>query len=125
MTTREQELLDEYGYKESDVNAYGYISTPGKFEIEPIYVLHYYDLAGEGGEDEAFFDGDTMISAWIITKEDATDFPSLADSVGRMLLLWESDQGFVHHSILTPEEYERDVADALKRQEAECDTTES
>jgi hypothetical protein len=69
----------------------GLITSPGKFEGQPVYVPHYWDLGLEGSADEGDEDGFTF-------KLDASDVERWPELAGvKTLRLAESDFGFVHH----------------------------
>ena len=67
--------------------------SPGKFEGEPEYVLHFWELALQGEADETFVHG----FAFRILEDDRRNYPALE---GHMrLYLWESNDGFVFHTL--------------------------
>lgn len=94
-----QQIRDE-GY---ELNERGTIVSPGKFEGEQAYVVAFYDEMLNGAAEE-IMDGDTCVSVLQIETSDAVEFPTLADCVGKSILLWETDQGFVYHRIMTAEQ---------------------
>ena len=77
-----------------DVNEHGIITSPGKFEAEMLYAVHFWDLTLESREDEIVYDGDTPLSIFHISSEDKTTFPEL-DGV-EYISLYEDSQGFVY-----------------------------
>ncbi len=84
---------------------------PGKFEGEPCWAEALWD-----GADIDFYDGETPVSVIQLDANDVQAFPcSLDDSdIGKVVLLWEDDQGFVFtRGPMTPEE--------ARRIEADCD----
>jgi hypothetical protein len=85
------EILSAY-----DVDANGRITSPGKFEGEPIFAPHFWDCGLSG-----FSDSDNgSVFTFKITKADSehTEFPELKKWLGRSrsLRLREDSQGFVH-----------------------------
>lgn len=66
------------------------IRTPGKFEGEPTWVPHLWDLAGDGGADEDF----GRVVFFRTDDELRAQFPGLAGVFG--VGLEETEQGFVN-----------------------------
>jgi len=84
------EILSRYDTHDSIVVA------PGKFEGEPIYVVHFYEQMLDGGGDETFYgnDGnDIPVEVFVVAAGDRTEFPELDDTA--VLWLWERSDGFV------------------------------
>lgn len=77
-----------------DVDQYGIIHSPGKFESDMLYAVHFWDLTLESGEEEMVYDGDMPISLFHISPDDKTAFPELNDIA--WLGLYEDSQGFVY-----------------------------
>ena len=71
----------------------GIIVSPGKFEGEPVYVLHFWSMALDGGADVDDEDG----FQFELSDEDRADYPALGDA--EHLTLWGDDQGFVRHKL--------------------------
>jgi hypothetical protein len=74
------------------------ITQPGKFEGEPIFAPHYWDMALDGCADED--DGETFTFRFSFARTDA-DAPfrkELQEWLGRKrtLKMREDSQGFVH-----------------------------
>jgi hypothetical protein len=72
------------------------ITSPGKFEGEPIFAPHYWNIALEG-----FADADNGTAYTFKFTNDQDDFalwPELRQWLGRKrtLVLIEDDQGFIH-----------------------------
>jgi hypothetical protein len=86
--TRRTEI--EQTYK---VGADGRITSPGKFEGEPLYVVHFWDFYLDGCDDVHMIDG-TYVSRFEVSDEERAEFPELAGAV--WVDLWESEQGFVY-----------------------------
>ena len=80
-----------------DVNEYGIITSPGKFEGEMAYVPYFWDLVLEGFSDEEIWDDDLLISRFKIDTDLVSLFPGslTVDDVDKALDLWEDGQGFV------------------------------
>lgn len=87
MTITRAEIAKEYNVEN------GKITSPGKFEGEPVYVPHFWDcvLDGEGYDDA---DGDDAIRV-NIEPEEFEEFPELLGY--KSVTLWETDNGFVLH----------------------------
>lgn len=92
------------------------IHEPGKFEGEPTYARHFYDIMLDGGGDDTLCDNDTLIEVFIVTDEDRRLYPDLVDvyAVG----LQESDSGFVYTQEFTDVE-------SLQAFEAVCEVNEN
>ena len=72
------------------------IRDPGKFEGEPQYVRDYWD---DGGGEETIYDGDTPCEVFHLSDDERETVDADADE--EYLLIWETEQGFVCHRILT------------------------
>lgn len=100
MSTTRAEILSNY-----EVDKHGTITSPGKFETQPLYAPHFWELALEGeGEEE--FDNDLCRYVSIIKVEpwDTTEYPELIEDDVKWVQIWEDEQGFV---ILAPLESAR------------------
>jgi len=88
--TRE-EILQNFA-----VNKYGIITNPGKFEGEPLYAPHFYDMILDGGSDLDFYDNsdEMLFNIFKITSEDCIYFPELTDTL--FLVCFEDEQGFFY-----------------------------
>jgi len=89
-----QEIEESY-----DINEYGIIVSPGKFEGEMIYAPYYYSLWLNGSSDAEVEDNGKIISLFSITQDDIEEFPELEEYEGMIITIWESDQGFVYLTI--------------------------
>ena len=78
-----QEIAQEYEVKD------GIITSPGKFEGEPDYTVHFYDLMMNGDGENWGMD----LVRFTVTPEDKTQFPALTNTA--KVSLWEDSQGFV------------------------------
>ena len=65
------------------------IADPGKFEGEPRYVLHFWDIYLDGGADE----DDGQVLEFYVSLEDRAQFPELGQQ--STVKLVETEQGFV------------------------------
>lgn len=74
-------------------NDNGIIIQPGKFQGEPWWVPLFWNVALQGHYDHD--DGDSFL--FLLTDVDRSSYPGLERA--KSVTLWESDQGFVHHSI--------------------------
>ncbi len=97
-----QEVLDAY-----EVNKYGLIESPGKFEGEPIYTPAMWNDLLDGGSDEdlPWPDG-TNTALCIINDKDRTEWPELPQNT-YAIALDENDSGFVSSEALTKTEYDK------------------
>lgn len=89
------------------------IRDPGKFEGEPMWAPHFWELILSGAVDDTTFDGpgDCDVSWLILEPTDLVDFPELAEVYG--ISMWESEQGFVFSdTYATKEEYTRGCKDS-------------
>lgn len=68
----------------------GIIVSRGKFELEPVYAPHYWEMGLEGTADKD--DGDTY--TFRIDASDVEAWPELAGV--KILRLHADDRGFVH-----------------------------
>ena len=71
------------------------ITDPGKFEGEPVAVRHYWNMSLNGFQDELIYDGDLCHVVFNNVPE-----------TGQNLVLFETDQGFVCHVIVSDRELE-------------------
>lgn len=75
------------------------VTSPGKFEGEPIYVVSMWDASLDGGADDEIPDPDTggesSIYVVIVSDDDLKEYPELKDIYA--VSLWATDNGFVHH----------------------------
>ena len=72
------------------------ITQPGKFEGEPVFAPHFWDLAMVGGSDS---DNGTVFTFRIKASDpEHAMFPTLKEWLGksRTLRMREDSQGFVH-----------------------------
>lgn len=67
--------------------------TLGKFQGEPLYVEAFWNQTLDGGADYDLYDGDMLVSAFIVGEGDRADWPELGDCYA--LAVWERDDGFV------------------------------
>lgn len=80
-----------------DVNEYGIITSPGKFEGEMVYVPSLWDIVLGGMADEEYYEEGILLADIHITSA-VDEFPELESGT---YTLWESEQGFVHCEMLT------------------------
>jgi hypothetical protein len=92
-----EDLLEEGGYTEQD----GVITSPGKFEGEPVEVLYYYHLMLEGASSD---EGEGW-AAFEVTPEEAEEFDLSPDA--EVAVLTEDESGFVSLAYTTQEDFER------------------
>jgi hypothetical protein len=72
-------------------DARGNITSPGKFEGEPLYAVAFYEIGLEGFADQ----DDGAAYAFEITQEDRATWPELPSDC-KWVVIRESDNGFVH-----------------------------
>lgn len=94
------------------------IRGPGKFEGEPWYTLHFYNLMMDGDGEPVGGEG-SEATIFELSPEDRRDIPELRDVYA--VALWTSDQGFAN---LEEFEDEEDLAAYLEKMEAEGDGEE-
>ena len=88
----QKQIADEYTVEN------GIIQSPGKFEGQPTYTVHFYDMWNNGFlEDECFDDGWCMAYC-NIDNDDIAEFPELKGT--DCMTIHETEYGFV-----TMEEY--------------------
>lgn len=111
--TRE-EILKEY---EVDRN---WITSPGKFEGEPIYAPYFHEHADDGEELSFMEDGwGEYVSLVSISDEDRKEFPELGDAL--YCVIQENDEGFVCATLLNSETEADDWRAEYEREENEED----
>lgn len=79
-----------------------WITSPGKFEGEPIYAPYFSEFASEGEEISFMEDGcGEYVSLITISDEDRKEFPGLGHAL--YCVIQENDQGFVCATLLFSE----------------------
>lgn len=73
-----------------------YIVASGKFEGEPRYIPHMWDLIGGGWFTEGEEDGVFTI---VPDEDDIADYPELANV--ERIVTWQDNFGFVHSRVYT------------------------
>ncbi len=91
------EIMSEYRVVD------GVIRSPGKFEGEPVWAPHAWELALDGAGDDEDCDCEApedydhcncpTVSVLYPLTEDYAEFPELADVA--VIRIWERDDGFV------------------------------
>jgi len=89
---------DEYDYNESNN-----ITSKGKFEGCPAWVPMLWDRALSGFSDVSVHDGTMAIDAFKL-DENIASLTGLEPDPNRYVALWESDDGFVTHMVMTEAE---------------------
>jgi hypothetical protein len=74
------------------------ITSPGKFEDEPIWIPYFYDLFLSGDGDTYDDSCGHMVAEFNVCAADVTEFPELAP-IARVRF-WESQDGFVYSESL-------------------------
>lgn len=73
----------------------GVITSPGKFEGEMYYAVHYWGIALDGFADRhELYDNGYMIAIFDLGEIDYDDYPELEGMTE--LRVWEDDNGFVY-----------------------------
>ena len=103
----------KYGYKLRD----GVITSPGRYEGEPWYVVVLAE-EWEGRGDETVYDGDVPLDIWTVTPEMRRAFELDPDCA--YLALSYTNEGFAQVDHLTEHEYLIGVA-ALEAQGEETE----
>lgn len=90
MKTRIPQLQCEY------TNDGERITSPGKFEGEPVFAPHYWSICLEGFADSD--NGSVFTLRFKNADKDFQQWPYLKKWLGRKrtLRMWEDSQGFVH-----------------------------
>jgi len=83
-------------------DAHGLITSPGKFEGEPLYVPAYWDMGLEGMADED--DGGSFV--FELNDAEWDTWPELKGQTH--LVLWEDSQGFVYCDRLPADQSENE-----------------
>lgn len=84
------DILSTYDFNELDI-----ISSPGKFEGEPIWAPYFWESFLMGDADD---DDDTVLT-FNVTDTDRKEFPELNDVA--QVLLQETESGFVYSSTVS------------------------
>ena len=79
-------------------NVAGIITSPGKFEGEPVYVPFFWEYMMDGGEDEFYEYNGHTISVFKINSIDTKFFPGLSEY--SEVHIWEDDLGFANHQLI-------------------------
>jgi len=88
--------------KDYDVNEYGIITSPGKFEGDMAYIPYFWDMVMNGtGED--IWEDDLLITRLTIDNEDVKEFSGILtkDDLNKEIELWEDNSGFVYGSFVS------------------------
>lgn len=83
-----KKILEDY-----DVNRYGLITTPGKFENRHIAVPYFYELSRYGYADDMVYLYNNQYFIFILTKKHKKLFPDLKDAYA--VVVYETEPGFV------------------------------
>lgn len=100
------ELLQVY-----NVNEYGLITDPGRFEGEPLFAPYFYDQVLSGwGEPLDWADSSTTDVVYV-EPHDCIEFPELRDNKVVAVHVTVADTGFVSCEQLTQEELDELLED--------------
>lgn len=76
----------------------GVVRSFGKFENEPISTVVLWGRALDGSwGSKTIYDGCDQFESFEVDAALAAEFPNLTE--GSFVVLWETDNGFVHHAI--------------------------
>jgi hypothetical protein len=90
---------DEYEVSEESNS----ITSPGKFQGNPPWVPLLWDRVQSGFSDISLHDGSMAIDAFRLDKEIAA-LTGLEPNPGAYVALWQSDDGFVTHMVMSEDE---------------------
>ena len=94
--------MNENTYQDSNI-----IQGPGKFEGEPTFAPHFYDLWLEGASDDDIQEPNgTLTSIFIVQPDERKLFPYIAPET-YVVALSEDNDGFVWTDELTDGEYRK------------------
>jgi hypothetical protein len=74
------------------------ITTPGKFEGEPCYVLFFWLMYMNGFYDGTFHDSFYEYTYWYLEDEEKQLFR--IDGSFTLIVIWENSDGFICHDLL-------------------------
>lgn len=80
------------------------MSNLGKFEGEPDWVSVLWDRANSGFADDSVYDGSLQFDGFKITTTIA-ELTGYSEDETRYVVLYESDDGFVSHTVMSSEEF--------------------
>jgi hypothetical protein len=75
----------------------GFIQNPGKFERQPRWLPHMWDMVLDGYGDDEENDGE-IVTKLAVLFEDVQKYPEL-ERIG-VIEIWETNEGFIHYRIL-------------------------
>jgi hypothetical protein len=105
---KERFMTREEILKQFEIDNYGIIRTPGKFEGHMLYVPYFWNMVLEGYGYEVYDEYNVPITFLEITKEDKKKFPEIRGVYG--IALWEDDYGFVNtEEFKTKREYQKAI----------------
>ena len=97
------QTMENYSLTPADITDNGYIIGPGKFEGNPLYTIHYYDLWMNGTEDfESITFTHNPVALFVVTPEEREAFPELGVEYG--VMLEQTDNGFINIATVSSEE---------------------
>ena len=85
------EILNSY--RSNDM---GIIIQPGKFEIAPLYMVHFWDQWMNGFAEDFDINGEQLTKCEV-TDEDRQEFPELGDQ--KEIWFYETEQGFIQECV--------------------------
>jgi hypothetical protein len=77
----------------------GFVTTPGKFEGEPEWIIPLFEMTLSGLSDETLHDGTTAYDAFQCTEE-MERLTGVPAKDGNYIVLWSDSQGFLSHMIM-------------------------
>jgi len=94
-----------------DIDQFGLITNPGRFEREPLWVPYFYELAMHGFGDESG-------EVWDAIRLEPAERALVDDSAADWVVLHYSDSGLITGELATEWEF-RDWLEALEREQEE------
>jgi len=82
----------------------GLITSPGKYERQPIYTPHFDRIWLDGGEDDIILIDGRPAAVVVVTDKDREKFPELNDAYA--ILVSEDESGFVSSQVIDEDEAE-------------------
>lgn len=102
------------------LDEHGLVTDCGKFEREPAYIPYLWlEHFMNGFEDESFESGGVYFSIYFVNQELLEQFPDLLLDEDYVIILRESESGFVTHTVLTKDDYDEFVNNCEDSEEIE------
>ncbi len=89
--------IENQGYK---LTPHGRVTSPGKFEGEPWWIVALWDRALDGFANATTDDGDVTFSHFYVdSDQELAEVSGIATDRPREILVWEDENGFVRHVV--------------------------